>query len=288
MASQSKSDSARANGSKSRGPVTEEGKARSSQNARKHGLCASFDTLPDESQAGFDEFLAHHEALFQPVGGVECDLVRTLAILRWRLRRIPDMETAILDNERVLAEDEIDEQFNHIDDIGRLGFVFRKLADASQALPLLIRYESSLTRVYDRTFKHLTALQQLRCGTAMRKHAGRSQELRNEPKPPTSSPAPTPPSPSPSTGHEPPAPPAIGPCLPNRHSVDLPRESSRCGARMAGDPVFPKLSLRSRRAPNHGGVGQYCCGLFFSPRLRIRSTSSSSSIGAEGFRRACP
>ncbi len=273
MASQSKSDAARANGSKSRGPVTPEGKARSSQNARKHGLCASFTTLPTESQAGFDELLHSHEALFQPDGAVECDLVRTLAILRWRLRRIPDIETAMLDNEVIIADAEINNHFSTIDDIGRLGFVFRQLADRSQVLQLLIRYESSLTRVYDRTFKHLTAL----------------QKLRNEPNVGQGhSPAPTPPSPSPSAGHETPAPPSIGPCLPNRHSIDATRESSRCGAQMAGDPVFPKLRLRSRRSPDPRGVRQYCLGPFFSPRLRIRSTSSSSSIGADGFRRACP
>ena len=50
MASQSKSDAARANGSKSRGPTTPEGKARSSKNALKHGLTAQLDTLPGESQ----------------------------------------------------------------------------------------------------------------------------------------------------------------------------------------------------------------------------------------------
>jgi hypothetical protein len=155
MASQSRSDAARATGSKSRGPVTGEGKARSSQNAHKHGLCASFDAaLPDDSQEDFDQLLESHEALFRPVNGVECELVRTLAIARWRLRRIPALETAVFNNNIVLAEE--------IDGIGRLGFVFQELADRSQVLQLLIRYEGSLTRVYDRTFKHLAALQKLR------------------------------------------------------------------------------------------------------------------------------
>ena len=262
MASQSKSDAARANGSKSKGPVTPEGKARSSQNARKHGLCASFQTLAAEEQHGFDELLADHEDLFQPEGAVECDLVRTLAILRWRLRRIPDIETAMLDTEISLADDEINDRFTSIDDIGRLGFVFRQLSDQSQILQLLIRYESSLTRVYDRTFKHL-------------------QKLRNEPNPRgartpacrVETPLDAPPASSPTSIPETPAPPCIGPGFPNQ----------RCGAR-----IFPKLRLWSRRSPDPRGVRQSCCGLFFSPRLRIRSTSSSSSIGAEGFRRACP
>jgi hypothetical protein len=203
MASQSRSDAARANGSKSRGPVTGEGKARSSQNARKHGLCASFGAaLPDESQEDFDQLLESHEALCRPVGGVECELVRTLAIARWRLRRIPDLETAVLNNEVVLAEENIDKQFSEIDGIGRLGFVFQELADRSQVLQLLIRYEASLTRVYDRTFKHLAALQKLRNEPDQR--GARTPACRVETPldaSPTSSPTATPQSPSQSAGH---------------------------------------------------------------------------------------
>ena len=86
----------------------------------------------------------------------------------------------MLDNETFLREDEIDDEFSTIDDLGRLGFVFRTLADRSQVLSLLIRCEASLTRVHDRVFKHLTAMQKLRNepktfapGTAMREHADR-------------------------------------------------------------------------------------------------------------------
>jgi hypothetical protein len=167
MASQSKSDAARANGSKSRGPTTPEGKARSSKNALKHGLTAQLDTLPGESQEDFQTLLESHMTQYQPVGALEEDLVQTLAITRWRLRRIPALEFSILDNETVLLKEDIDGAFSEIGNAGRLGFAFRKLADNSKALALLIRYETSLTRTHDRVFKHLIAV----------------QKLRNEPKP---------------------------------------------------------------------------------------------------------
>jgi hypothetical protein len=188
MASQSRSDASRANGAKSKGPVTPEGKARSSRNALKDGLTAAsqrivlegFDVLPGESQEDFEALLDSHVTHFQPVGALEQELVRTLAITRWRLRRIPTLEFNVLDNETFLREDEIDDEFSTIDDLGRLGFVFRTLADRSQVLSLLIRCEASLTRVHDRVFKHLTAMQKLRNepktfapGTAMREHADR-------------------------------------------------------------------------------------------------------------------
>jgi hypothetical protein len=105
--------------------------------------------------------------LYQPVGAVEEDLVQTLAATRWRLRRIPSLESNIFENETILREEEIDEEFSEIDATGRLGFAFCKLADHSKVLPLLIRYETALTRTHDRVFKHLVTL----------------QKLRNEPKP---------------------------------------------------------------------------------------------------------
>jgi anti-sigma B factor antagonist len=162
MASESKSDTARQNGSKSLGPVTPEGKARSSQNARKHGLCASFEILPGEDQPAFDALLASAEETYQPDGPMECELVRTLAILRWRLRRIPEIESDIFSNELCLAARQIDKVFSKIDAPGRLAFVFQKLADSGITLPLLLRYETSLNRVYDRTLKQLADLQKLR------------------------------------------------------------------------------------------------------------------------------
>src|SRR5579864_5435117 len=65
MASQSKSDAARANGSKSRGPITPEGKARSSKNALKHGLTSQFEALSGESQEDFDALLESHMTQYQ-------------------------------------------------------------------------------------------------------------------------------------------------------------------------------------------------------------------------------
>jgi hypothetical protein len=208
MESKSKSEIARQNGSKSRGPITPEGKAKSSQNAHKHGLCAKFETLPHENQPLFNQLLASFEDTYRPATELESDLVRTLAITRWRLRRIPDLETAILANELALAEEEIEERFAEIDDASRLGYAFTKLADSSGALTLLLRYETSLTRAYDRTLKQLADL----------------QKLRNEPTGPRE--ADRPPCPQPTTAPvsaEPdPAPMPVA--APSESSADKPRE----------------------------------------------------------------
>ena len=51
--SQLKSETARANGAKSRGPVTPEGRAASSRNSLRHGFTAESVVLPTESQEDF-------------------------------------------------------------------------------------------------------------------------------------------------------------------------------------------------------------------------------------------
>jgi hypothetical protein len=158
MGSQSKSDAARENGKKSRGPVTPEGKKNSSRNALKHGMTADF-VVPGESEQDFTELRQAHLDTYQPANAVEMDLVQTMALARWRLRRIATLESSLFENELALCQKEIDEEFDAISDLGRLAFVFQQ---QTNSLALLIRYESSLTRLHDRTYKHLKELQKLR------------------------------------------------------------------------------------------------------------------------------
>jgi hypothetical protein len=159
MASQAKSDAARENGKKSRGPVTPQGKKNSSRNALKHGMTAASFVLPGESEQDFEELLQAHRDTYQPANAVEMNLVETLALARWRLRRIAALESNLFENELALSESELSEKFETISDLGRLAFVFQ---EQTNSLALLIRYESSLTRLHDRTYKHLKELQKLR------------------------------------------------------------------------------------------------------------------------------
>ena len=73
----------RANGSQSQGPSTPEGKAISSRNAVKHGLCSRFIIMPGESQAEFDHLFEQFVEDEKPVGSVEVELVRRMAEYTW-------------------------------------------------------------------------------------------------------------------------------------------------------------------------------------------------------------
>src|ERR1700758_2621488 len=85
----------RRNARLSTGPVTEEGKNRSRQNAARHGLTAEtvIDALEDaEDYAAFEIAIT---ADYDAQSAVERELVLRLASLLWRLRRGKGLETGL-------------------------------------------------------------------------------------------------------------------------------------------------------------------------------------------------
>jgi hypothetical protein len=85
----------RRNAQLSTGPVTEEGKRRSRQNAVRHGLTAEtvIDALEDaEDYAAFEMAVT---ADFDAQSAVERELVLRLASLLWRLRRATAIESGL-------------------------------------------------------------------------------------------------------------------------------------------------------------------------------------------------
>src|SRR5437879_4145466 len=159
MPSQRKSSTARANGAKSRGPLTLEGRARSSHNSLRHGLSAQAVVLPAESQEDFEHLRQSYLDQFHPSTAVEMDLVDTMAVARWRLLRLWGIETDLLSTELVRRADAIDAEFDDMGDGHRLAWVFQNIADNQHSLALLVRYEGALSRAYDRAFKQLQLLQ---------------------------------------------------------------------------------------------------------------------------------
>ena len=90
-------EASRRNGAKGRGPQSAEGRARSAQNALKHGLCAATPALlPDEDAAAFAAHEARLLAEHDPKDAVEEGLVRQLAFLFWRMERVEALEVEVL------------------------------------------------------------------------------------------------------------------------------------------------------------------------------------------------
>lgn len=146
-----KAAAARINGAKSKGPITEEGKARSAQNAMRHGLTSRRIVIAGESQEEFDAFELAYRNDFEPQGEVENELVHEVASARWRLRRLEQMEAALHEKaRRKLAEELGPEADPHEIQFLSLGEVAE-----SPAFRNLVRYQNQLRRAAEKAEKDL-------------------------------------------------------------------------------------------------------------------------------------
>lgn len=89
----------RANGAKSRGPKTPEGKAITSKNALKTGLTAKKFLLPElESEQEFDKFSVMIRRHYKPRNAPEAICVDRIILVLWKIRRL-NLEMALRTNE---------------------------------------------------------------------------------------------------------------------------------------------------------------------------------------------
>ncbi len=149
MSSLRRITASRANGARSRGPVTAEGKQRAAMNALRHGLLAKCTVMQDESPEAFAELLDQHLGRLSPADGVEYGMIEEMVSASWRLRRAWAMETRILDNE-VAARTTGDR-------LDRMAAAFTDLA-AKPSLELMHRYETRLHVIYQRALNNLLLL----------------------------------------------------------------------------------------------------------------------------------
>ena len=85
-----------ANARRSGGPITVEGKTRSSQNALRHGLTAKTALLPTEDPEAYKKHCEAYFRRFAHRDEIERQLIQQLADIQWRLARVPAIEAALL------------------------------------------------------------------------------------------------------------------------------------------------------------------------------------------------
>src|ERR1041385_8748806 len=99
MMSEARSNAARVNGAKSRGPVTPEGKKRSCMNAVRHGILARSVIIGKESAEAFAELLQSYLDSLAPRDGAERDVVEEMVAAKWRQLRTLNVEDEWLEQE---------------------------------------------------------------------------------------------------------------------------------------------------------------------------------------------
>ena len=163
MTTERQSESARINGAKSHGPISAEGKEKSSRNSLRHGCTASHTLLlACEDPGDLDRMLEKYNAMYKPTTLEEHDLVAEMCSARWRIRRATGIETALIDCEMVTEEPKLKQKFATVDTGMVLSAAFRSLADESHSMDLLTRYESRLRRIHKQAHAMLLRLRQER------------------------------------------------------------------------------------------------------------------------------
>ena len=159
MSKLSRAERARVNGAKSKGPVTPEGKAASSQNAFQHGFCGSRVRIMQwESTEEFDYLRASYLQRFTPADQVELDRIEQMVDSVWRRRRLITIETTILDIEIAVGAEAVDAKFRNADGAVRIAVAFHaKHGDNSFAM--LHRYITATERSFTRALHELRLLQ---------------------------------------------------------------------------------------------------------------------------------
>ena len=108
--SEKQTAAARANGKNSRGPVTPEGKIRSSRNSTRHGLLARAIVLEGESRDRFNDLVRRLNEALKPQTQIDHLLVGKMAASHWRQVRVCNLER---EGEKTLGDHEmrLDRQF---------------------------------------------------------------------------------------------------------------------------------------------------------------------------------
>ncbi len=157
MSTEARIESSRANGAKSRGPITPEGKAVSSRNAVRHGLMSSTILIDGELPERFETLLASHVAEFQPENETEMMLVENMAVCKWRQLRIWALENVGHSEEirRLIADSP---EMASKDPAERAWWAMREIMKKSNILDLMNRYETRFDRQYTRALRTLREL----------------------------------------------------------------------------------------------------------------------------------
>ncbi|MEE8436202.1 MAG: hypothetical protein V3S64_15560 [bacterium] len=151
MTSKKQIEANRRNAKKSTGPKTEEGKARSSMNALKHGLTSQRVWLNEEEKKDFHEFRLGLLDELEPWGSLETQFVCRIAAQMWRLARVPGIEAEIL----------CKLSFDIVDEVNTgLGEAFHKdIGTYDGSLGRLARYEAILDRSLNRLLNEYRKIQ---------------------------------------------------------------------------------------------------------------------------------
>jgi hypothetical protein len=168
----------RANAQLSTGPRTAEGKAVSSLNAVKTGLCGRAVLLADEEEAeAYRAHVGRVRAWWAPANIEEHALVQALADTQWRLESIPGLESALYARARLRGQPLLE----HADPtVGRLLLDAQAEVAEARALKNLRLHERRLRRQFEQDKAELNQLRKERFEQEAHKRQAEAQRQQEE------------------------------------------------------------------------------------------------------------
>jgi hypothetical protein len=164
----------RANARKSTGPKTPEGKARSSQNARKHSFNPDpFTIVRIEDRAQIADLVADAIATYQPINSQERHTVERIALAQHSMRRMSALEAGFFTN--CLDQGPMDQEILDHSDRGKgveiatdqhraygLAFGFNRYTRQSNVAATFLRFQAQAERLYRHAVEDFHRLLKLR------------------------------------------------------------------------------------------------------------------------------
>ncbi len=143
-------DANRKNSRQSTGPVTDDGKKRSSLNATRHGFTGQSLILTSDEQEAYEQHVQGYLANYNPAGQEETDLLHQYADLRWSLHQISIQQQNLLALMNAASR--------HLVDTDDLPAATVTLAPFTKSLNTLSLYEQRRRRAADETHARLRNL----------------------------------------------------------------------------------------------------------------------------------
>ena len=147
----------RRNALKSTGPKTPEGKARSAQNARRHGLSANNIVLSCEEKPVYLSMFRAFENYFRPSNEAERSILEELVAAKWQLRRAHRIYREQYERQMEAQFPQLTANWTDCTPETELAAAHSTLLHSGSILHL-DRYQSRLSRDFNRNVKLLLEL----------------------------------------------------------------------------------------------------------------------------------
>jgi hypothetical protein len=138
----------RANGLKSRGAKTPEGKAASARNAITHGFSSDAVVLSSEDEDSYNQLRTDYRNHYKPTNPVEEQMIDDIVMAKWRHFRLVNIERTTLEMETQAVAQDVNARFFEPNSHIRVSVAYRSVEEKDRLFSAINRHAARLAREY--------------------------------------------------------------------------------------------------------------------------------------------